>query len=52
VLGCPYEGEIAPDMGIETGIGLAALAEAGRTISHHLNREPASRVSRALAARR
>ncbi len=62
--GCPYAagatGNVATEdvvymlngMGIETGIGLAALAEAGRTISHHLNREPASRVARALAARR
>jgi hydroxymethylglutaryl-CoA lyase len=62
--GCPYAagatGNVATEdvvymlngMGIETGIGLAALAEAGRTISHHLNREPASRVARALTARR
>ena len=62
--GCPYAagatGNVATEdvvymlngMGIETGIDLAALAEAGRTISHHLNREPASRVARALTARR
>jgi len=62
--GCPYAagatGNVATEdvvymlngMGIETGIGLVALAEAGRTISHHLNREPASRVARALTARR
>ena len=62
--GCPYAagatGNVATEdvvymlngMGIETGIGLTALAEAGRTISHHLNREPASRVARALTARR
>lgn len=62
--GCPYAagatGNVATEdvvymlngMGIETGIDLAALAEAGRTISHHLKREPASRVARALTARR
>jgi hydroxymethylglutaryl-CoA lyase len=39
-------------MGIETGIDLVALAEAGRSISRHLDREPASKVARAMAARR
>ncbi|WP_193560515.1 hypothetical protein [Dankookia rubra] len=39
-------------MGIDTGIDLAVLAEAGQAISRHLNREPASKVARAMAARR
>jgi hydroxymethylglutaryl-CoA lyase len=38
-------------MGIETGIDLRALAEAGQFISRHLNRDPASKVARAMAAR-
>ena len=38
-------------MDIETGVDFDALAEAGRTISRQLDREPASKVSRALAAR-
>ncbi len=62
--GCPYAagatGNVATEdvvymlngMGVETGVDLTALAEAGRTISHHLNRAPASKVARALAARR
>lgn len=62
--GCPYAagatGNVATEdvvymlngMGIETGVDLAALAEAGRTISHHLNRASGSRVARALAAER
>lgn len=62
--GCPYApgatGNVATEdvvymldgMGIETGIALPALAEAGRTISRHLDREPASKVARAMAARR
>jgi hydroxymethylglutaryl-CoA lyase len=61
--GCPYAqgatGNVATEdvvymldgMGIETGIDLRALAEAGRSISRHLNREPASKVARAMAAR-
>ena len=61
--GCPYAlgatGNVATEdvaymlsgMGIETGIDLDALAEAGRSISRRLNREPASRVARAMAAR-
>ena len=39
-------------MGIETGIDLPALAAAGWSILRHLGREPTSKVSRALAARR
>jgi hydroxymethylglutaryl-CoA lyase len=38
-------------MGIETGIDLGALAEAGRAISRCLDREPASKVARAMATR-
>ena len=61
--GCPYArgatGNVATEdvvymlegMGIETGIDLQALAEAGRSISRRLNREPASKVARAMAAR-
>lgn len=62
--GCPYApgatGNVATEdvvymldgMGIETGVDPAALAEAGRAISRHLGREPASKVARAMAARR
>ena len=62
--GCPYArgatGNVATEdvaymldgMGIETGIDLPALAEAGLAISRHRGREPASRVARAMAARR
>ena len=61
--GCPYArgatGNVATEdvaymlsgMGIETGIDLRALAEAGQFISRHLNRDPASKVARAMAAR-
>lgn len=61
--GCPYakgaSGNVATEevvymldgMGIRTGIDLRALAEAGQFISEQLNREPASRVARAIAAR-
>jgi hydroxymethylglutaryl-CoA lyase len=61
--GCPYaegaSGNVATEdvvymlrgMDIETGVDLDALAEAGRTISRQLDREPASKVARALAAR-
>lgn len=61
--GCPYAkgatGNVATEdvvymldgMGIRTGIDLNALAEAGRFISGHLSRQPASRVARAIAAR-
>ena len=61
--GCPYakgaSGNVATEdvvymlrgMDIETGVDLDALADAGRTISRLLDREPASKVARALAAR-
>ena len=61
--GCPYAkgatGNVATEdvlymlngLGVETGIDLEALAEAGRFISRHLGREPASKVARAMAAR-
>jgi len=39
-------------LGIETGVDLDRLAEAGTFICAELQREPASRVARALAARR
>ena len=59
--GCPYakgaSGNVASEdvlymldgLGIETGVDLGKLIAAGRFISDHLGREPASRVSRALA---
>ena len=61
--GCPYAkgatGNVASEdvlyllngLGIETGVDLAKLAAAGRFISEALQREPASRVARALAAK-
>jgi hydroxymethylglutaryl-CoA lyase len=61
--GCPYaegaSGNVATEdvvymlrgMDVETGVDLDALAEAGRTISRLLDREPASKVARALAGR-
>lgn len=61
--GCPYakgaSGNVATEdvvymldgLGIETGIDLEKLAEAGRRICTELGREPVSRVSKALAAR-
>ena len=61
--GCPYakgaSGNVASEdvlymldgLGIETGVDLGKLAEAGRMICAHLDREPTSKVSRALAAR-
>lgn len=61
--GCPYApgatGNVASEdvlylmngLGIETGVDMAALREAGRFINDHLAREPVSRVARALAAR-
>ncbi len=61
--GCPYApgatGNVASEdvvyllngLGIETGIDLAKLAEAGRFISAALGREPQSKVARALAAK-
>ena len=61
--GCPYakgaSGNVATEdviymldgMGIGTGVDLARLAAAGRMICAALEREPASRVARALATR-
>jgi hydroxymethylglutaryl-CoA lyase len=61
--GCPYAkgatGNVASEdvlyllngLGIETGVDLARLAAAGRFISEALQRDPASRVARALAAK-
>jgi len=60
--GCPYApgatGNVASEdvlylldgLGIETGVDLAKLAAAGRFISEHLGRSPASKVALALAA--
>jgi len=60
--GCPYapgaSGNVASEdvlylldgLGIETGVDLEALASAGRFISDHLGRPPASKVGRAMAA--
>ena len=57
--GCPYApgagGNVASEdvlymlqgLGIETGVDLDALIEAGRFIFDHLGRAPASKVSRA-----
>ncbi len=62
--GCPYApgatGNVATEdvlymldgLGIETGVDLEAVAETGWFISDALGREPASRVSLALRARR
>lgn len=62
--GCPYakgaSGNVATEdvvymlhgMDIETGVDLDLLAEAGWGISEYLGREPASKVSRALEAKR
>lgn len=59
--GCPYakgaSGNVATEdvvymlngLGIETGVDLEKLCEAGRFISKALDRAPASKVSRALA---
>ena len=61
--GCPYAkgatGNVASEdvlylldgLGIETGVDMRALRDAGRFISEFLHREPASRVARALNAR-
>lgn len=58
--GCPYAkgatGNVATEdvvfmldgMGIETGVDLDALAEAGWCVLRHIGREPSARVSRAL----
>ena len=62
--GCPYaqgaSGNLATEdllyllhgLGIETGVDLDAVAAAGREISDRLGRAPASKVARALAAKR
>jgi hydroxymethylglutaryl-CoA lyase len=61
--GCPYAkgatGNVATEdvvymldgMGIESGIDLLRLAEAGWRVLHHIGREPSGRVSRALMAK-
>jgi len=61
--GCPYaagaSGNVATEdvlfmlhgLGIETGVNLDRVAEAGRWICARLGREPASKTGRALAAR-
>ena len=61
--GCPYakgaSGNVATEdvlymldgLGIETGVDLDRLAAAGRFISDHLGRPPASKVARALAGK-
>lgn len=58
--GCPYaqgaSGNVASEdvvfmlngMGIETGVDLDALANAGWRVLHHIGREPSAGVSRAL----
>lgn len=60
--GCPYakgaSGNLATEdllymlhgLGIETGVDLDSVAEAGRFICRHLDRSPSSRVAQALAA--
>jgi hydroxymethylglutaryl-CoA lyase len=62
--GCPYSpgatGNVATEdvvylcheLGIQTGIDLPALIDAGAFISQALNRDTSSRVARAMAARR
>jgi hydroxymethylglutaryl-CoA lyase len=62
--GCPYakgaSGNVATEdvvymlngLGIDTGVDLDALLEAGRFICAALQREPASKVARALAAKK
>jgi len=61
--GCPYapgaSGNVASEdvlymldgLGVRTGVNLSKLASAGRFISEVLEREPASRAARALAAK-
>ncbi len=61
--GCPYakgaSGNVASEdvlymldgLGIETGVDLYRLATAGRFISDHLGRPPASKVAQALAGK-
>jgi isopropylmalate/homocitrate/citramalate synthase len=62
--GCPYakgaSGNVATEdvvymldgLGIETGVDLAQVFEAGRFICAALGREPTSKVAKALAAKR
>jgi isopropylmalate/homocitrate/citramalate synthase len=62
--GCPYakgaSGNVATEdvvymldgLGVETGVDLGKVFEAGRFICDALGREPASRVAKALAAKR
>jgi hydroxymethylglutaryl-CoA lyase len=62
--GCPYSpgasGNVATEdivylldgLGIDSGVDLSKVAEAGAYICHILQREPASRVAQALAAKR
>ena len=62
--GCPYApgatGNVATEdvlymlhgMGIYTGVDLEKIAAAGRMISHHLGRRPASKAALAMDARR
>jgi len=59
--GCPYakgaSGNVASEdvlymlngLGIETGVDMAKLLDAGRYVCAHLGREPSSKVARALA---
>jgi hydroxymethylglutaryl-CoA lyase len=61
--GCPYapgaSGNVASEdvlymldgMGVETGVDLKALAEAGRFIARALMREPGSKANLALSRR-
>jgi hydroxymethylglutaryl-CoA lyase len=61
--GCPYakgaSGNVASEdvrymlggLGVETGVDLAKLAEAGRFVSKKLGRPPAAKAAQALAAR-
>ncbi|MCW8908955.1 MAG: hydroxymethylglutaryl-CoA lyase [Sedimenticola sp.] len=61
--GCPYargaSGNVATEdvlymlngLGIETGIDMDRLLQAGQYISEHLQRQPASKVARALTAK-
>ena len=62
--GCPYSpgatGNVATEdvlymldgLGVATGVDLGGVVEAGAYICGFLEREPASRVARAVAARR
>jgi hydroxymethylglutaryl-CoA lyase len=61
--GCPFApgatGNVASEdvlymldgLGVKTGVDLGALAEAGRFISRHFGREPASKVNAAMSRR-